>query len=118
MAEDITLSTLEQWEELKKEVSSQSELLIFKYSPVCPISAMVEGDLNSWLSSLPEDYKLKCARLNVVEARDVSLKIASDLNIKHESPQAIWLTGDLQVKWRASHYDINKNKLKANMIKG
>ena len=118
MAEIIKLNTVEQWEQLKKDVTAQSELLIFKYSPVCPISSMVEGDLNSWFSGLPEDYKLKCAKLDVVEAKEVSLKIAADLNIKHESPQAIWLTGNLDVKWYGSHYDINKNKLKANQGKG
>ena len=118
MAEVIKLESLDQWEELKKEFSSQGELIIFKYSPVCPISSMVEDDLNSWLKGLPQDYVLKCAKLDVIESKEVSVKIADDLKIKHESPQLIWLTAGLEVKWSASHYDINKNKLKANFNKG
>ena len=117
MAETINLNTIEQWEELKKNITPECELLIFKFSPVCPISSMVEGDLNSWLSALPEDYNLKCLKLNVIEAKEVSLKIADEFNIKHQSPQVIWLTGDLKVKWYGSHYDINKSKLKANQSK-
>jgi bacillithiol system protein YtxJ len=117
MAVVIKLNTIEQWEKLKKDIIPPDELLIFKFSPVCPISSRVEDYLNTWLSELPEDYKLKCAKVDVIEAKEVSLKIAADLNIEHESPQAIWLTGDLKVKWYGSHYDINKNKLKANLNK-
>jgi bacillithiol system protein YtxJ len=118
MVEVINLESLEQWEELKKDIALQGELIIFKYSPVCPISSMVEDDLNSWLQGLPQDYELKCAKLNVVESKEVSVKIADDLKIKHESPQLIWLTKGLHVKWSGSHYDINKNKLKANFNNG
>jgi bacillithiol system protein YtxJ len=118
MVEIIKLNTIEQWEELKNNTTAQNELLIFKYSPVCPISSMVEGDLSAWLSALPDDYNLKCLKLNVIEAKEVSLKISADLNIKHQSPQVIWLTGDLKVKWHGSHYDINKSKLKANQSNG
>ena len=118
MADTIKLESIEQWEGLKKDIASEGELIIFKYSPVCPISSMVEDDLNLWLQGLPQDYVLKCAKLNVVESKEVSLKIADDLKIKHESPQLIWLTAGFQVKWTGSHYDINKNKLKANFNKG
>jgi bacillithiol system protein YtxJ len=117
MPEVINLNTIEQWEEIKKSLTAENELIIFKFSPVCPISSMVQDDLHSWLSSLPEDYKLICANLNVVEAKDVSLKIADEFDIQHQSPQIIWLTGDLKVKWHGSHYDINKSKLKANQAK-
>ncbi len=117
MTEIINLNTIEQWEELKKDLAPPNELLIFKFSPACPISSRVEIGLDTWLSGLPEDYNLKCVKVDVIEAKEVSLKIAADLNIKHESPQAIWLTGDLKVKWFGSHYDINKHTLKANLNK-
>jgi bacillithiol system protein YtxJ len=114
MAEIINLNSLEQWEDLKKDIK---ELLIFKYSPVCPISSVVDGDLESWVAALPEESKLICARLNVIESKEVSLKVAADLNIKHQSPQLIWLTGGLHVKWHGSHYDITKSKLTAVLNK-
>jgi bacillithiol system protein YtxJ len=117
MTEVINLNSIELWEELKKNTAPPWELLIFKFSTVCPISSSVEDDLNTWLSELPKDYYLKFAKLDVVQSKEVSAKIAEDLNIKHESPQAIWLTGDSKVKWTGSHYDINKNKLKANLNK-
>jgi bacillithiol system protein YtxJ len=117
MAEVIILNSIEGWEQLKKENNLGEELIIFKYSPVCPISSMVEGDLNTWLSGLPEDFKLKIAKLDVVESKEVSNKVAADLEIKHESPQVIWLTEDLKIKWCGSHYDITKNRLKAVMNK-
>ena len=117
MTEVIKLDSIERWEELKKNLTPPGELLIFKFSPACPISSMVEGDLNTWLTQLPEDYNLIIAKLDVVESKEVSTKVAADLGIKHESPQAIWLTGDFKVKWHGSHYEINRNKLKANLNK-
>jgi len=117
MAAVIKLNSIEQWEELKNGVTVQSDLIIFKYSPVCPISSVVDGDLKSWLQNLPEEINLKCAMLNVIEAKEVSFKIAADLNIKHESPQLIWLTAGLNVKWSGSHYDITKSKLSSVLNK-
>jgi bacillithiol system protein YtxJ len=117
MAEIINLDSVELWEALKKNTTSTGELLIFKYSPVCPISSIVEDDLNTWLSDLPESYNLKLAKLDVVASKEVSTKVAEDLSIKHESPQAIWLTVDFKVRWCGSHYDINKNKLKTVLNK-
>ena len=111
MIETIKLNTVEQWEALKSELAPPSELMIFKYSPVCSISSVVEDDLDSWLSGLPENTNIKCAKLDVIEAKAVSSKIAAELNVKHESPQLIWLTGDLKIKWTASHYDITKTQL-------
>ncbi len=109
------LKNIEQWEELRKNLSPSDELLIFKYSPVCSISSMVEEDFNLWYSKLPEESKLQCVKIDVVDARDVSKKIEADLKVQHQSPQVIWIKGNSNVKWSASHFDITTEELKSHL---
>lgn len=110
----IKIKNIEQWENLKNDVLPVEELIILKYSPFCSISSIVEEDFDSWYSKLSEENKLKCAKVNVIEAKEVSTKIAQDLKLKHESPQLIWLKGNSEIKWAASHFDITIDELKAH----
>ncbi|MCL5029935.1 MAG: bacillithiol system redox-active protein YtxJ [Bacteroidetes bacterium] len=110
----VKLKNIEQWEGIRNDLLPVEELIIFKYSPVCSISSMVEEDFNLWYSKLPDESKLKFVKVNVIEAKDVSRKIAEDLKLKHESPQLIWLRGNSEIKWAASHFDITVDELKAH----
>lgn len=86
-------------------------VIIFKYSPACSISYYVEKSFDEWFENLPEETKLVAVKINVIESRGLSREIASEFNIRHESPQAIWLGGDGNVKWQASHSSINSGEL-------
>ena len=110
----IKLNTIDDWEEIKKNTSGKEELVIFKYSPVCSVSALVEDDFDLWYSKLPEGSNLKCVKVNVISARQVSAQIAEELKIRHQSPQLIWLTKNSEIKWQANHYDITKAGLAAH----
>jgi len=114
MTEIIELKNIEQWENLRKDLAFDGELVIFKFSPICSISSMVEEDFTLWSSSMEEDKRIKLAKVNVIDEREVSRKIAEDLKVQHQSPQVIWLNGNSKVKWSASHFDITKESLKAH----
>ena len=114
MQKIIELKNIEHWETLRKSLTLEDELVIFKFSPVCSISSMVEEDFFTWQSSLSGKPNLKFAKVNVIDKREVSRKIADDLQVLHQSPQVIWLNGNSEVKWTASHFDINKESLKAH----
>ncbi len=115
MQDIIELKNIEQWEELRKNLSQKDELVIFKFSPLCSISSMVEQDFTTWRSSLTDDSNLKFAKVNVINRRDVSRKIADDLEVLHQSPQVIWMSKNSEVKWTASHLDISKESLTAHL---
>ncbi len=104
------ISTAEEWNELKKQTQGY-EILIFKYSPRCSISRSVEREFDRWFQSLPADKKLNCAKVNVISARPLSMSLAEELKIVHQSPQAIWLKENSEVKWHGSHYDIDSVEL-------
>ncbi len=114
MQDIIELRNIDQWEKLRNNLTEKEELVIFKFSPVCSISAMVEEDFSSWRSNLEDNSNLKIAKVNVIDKREVSLKIAADLQVLHQSPQVIWIDGNSKIKWTASHFDISKDSLKAH----
>jgi monothiol bacilliredoxin len=116
MMDDILeLKNIKDWKKFKKKLSDGCESIIFKFSPICPISESVGTDFFEWYNGLPEDKKIKCVRINVIDSGDVSRKIAHDLYIMHQSPQIIWLDENGKVKWEASHSDINKKSLSEHL---
>ena len=109
------LKDINDWEEFKKEASSGNELIIFKYSPICGVSLYVENIFKNWADELQESSRLRLSKVNVTTARKLSLQIARELNVTHESPQMIWLRTDLSVKWNASHYEIKEAEMDKNL---
>ncbi len=109
--EIVEIKKIDEWENLKNEADGTSEIMIFKFSPICSISSSVEEDFNIWISGLSENTPVKCVKINVIDSRPLSKHIAGELKIQHQSPQLIWLAKDGSVKWHASHYDINPAEL-------
>lgn len=108
------LKSIEEWNNIKTE-SNDSELIIFKYSPYCSISASVERDFDQWVMSLSGEPKLSFIKVNVISERLLSQKIAHDLKILHQSPQLIWLDKNHDIKWTASHYKITIKELSSRL---
>ncbi|MBD3374695.1 bacillithiol system redox-active protein YtxJ [candidate division KSB1 bacterium] len=108
------LESIDHWQRL---LSMQKIRFIFKQSPVCPISYSAERRVDKWLESLPAEIDLVYATVDVIGHRQVSQAIAKDLNIKHESPQAICMDKDGNVLWTGSHHQIQINALKALELK-
>lgn len=100
----------EQWEAL---AAGPGEKVIFKFSPICPISARAESQFDSWVAGLPGDAGLALAKVDVIGARPLSQRLAADLGVQHQSPQVLWLDADGAVKWHASHGDITAESLEA-----
>ncbi len=111
MGKNIELRTIKDWEDFNQNKDGSFDTIIFKYSPICPISISVEGMFDEWLSNLSGEIKLNCIKINVLTSRQLSRKIAEDIKIKHESPQLIWLTSEGELKWTDSHYSITESKL-------
>lgn len=100
--------SVEEWNMIKR--NSNCEIIIFKYSPICPISSSVEKDFDSWISEQP-DENIKCVKVNVIDSKPLSRQLADELGVFHQSPQVIWLTDKHKAKWNASHYDITSKNL-------
>lgn len=89
--------------------SEEGEVLFFKHSTACPISAAAFDVLKSFLKT-EQPKQVDVAMVHVIENRDISNKIAEHYNIKHESPQVLLIQKG-QVLWHTSHWDITQDTL-------
>jgi bacillithiol system protein YtxJ len=105
------LKELKSVEELDKAISESTgkDVLLFKHSLTCPISARAFRELESFLDEA--DTRASYALITVQAARAVSNEAAARLGVKHETPQAILIRDGRQV-WNASHFDITAGSLK------
>jgi bacillithiol system protein YtxJ len=89
--------------QLYNEILEGGEHLIFKHSRRCSISVMA-------LKRLERSEFYKCFKggfwiLDVLKSKNLSLSIAAELNIRHESPQVI-VFSNKRVIHHASHLGI------------
>lgn len=100
------------WKELINHSSNDHEIIIYKHSPICPLSHSANLVLKGWSKSqVKKKDELKIFKINVILSRTLSETIEKDLNITHQSPQIIWLDKNIKVKHHASHYDITEDEL-------
>ncbi len=106
----MELNNIQEWEKIKQDLFNKKEIIILKYSPTCPISKKAEMNFDNWAINLDEK-KIQIIKVNVIYSRTLSLFLADEFSIKHESPQVIWLTKELKVKWNDSHFAIKDSNL-------
>ena len=99
----LEITSHEQWKELL-ELSETQPFFLFKHSTTCPISAFAHRQVTNFQTDLPIYF------VKVIENRPISLEIADDLNVTHQSPQAILIMHRL-AKWDQSHYDITEETM-------
>lgn len=110
----------EMWNEISglediKNILQDSEdkpQLIYKHSHRCSVCFLAKEELENVAEKLNEIADLYM--VNVVQQRDVSNAIASELDIRHESPQVLLLQ-DGEVSWAGSHWQIKGNDILSNL---
>jgi len=103
------LHDLPQW---RAAIARHPVALLFKHSPICPISARALTQWERFVSSHPEVPTLF---VDVIADRAVARGLAQECGVPHQSPQAI-LFRDGSPAWDASHDDIRVESL-ANALK-
>lgn len=103
----LELTSEEQLQNLYNQ-SDEQAVVIFKHSTRCPISHGAASEMDKVLQKPPQNIAF--ARVLVVENRSVSLRVAKDLAVRHESPQVIILKNK-EVLFRASHRDITEDRV-------
>lgn len=83
--------------------------LLFKHSPVCPVSARA---MKEYLQFVEEHGDVPTGWIDVIDQRDWSQWVAAETGVVHQSPQAL-LVRDGTVVWSASHFDITAGNLAA-----
>ncbi len=102
------IQTTDEWNQVLED-SQVKPILVLKHSTTCPVSAAAFGEYEHFLKEVENDG-VSYILVKVIESRPVSNQIASDLEVKHESPQAI-LIKEKNTIWNASHWKITKSTL-------
>lgn len=84
-----------------RERSDETPVLIYKHSAACPVSTQAHEEIEDLIA----DGTLPVYKVVVQEHRSISDQIEADLNIRHETPQAILLHNGDPV-FDTSHFDV------------
>ncbi|MFC4304310.1 bacillithiol system redox-active protein YtxJ [Cohnella boryungensis] len=106
----IEITSIEEWNEVLSKSSERGQVIL-KHSTTCPVSANALQEYEQYLKDTPNE-KLDYVMIKVIESRPVSNQIAEDLNVKHESPQIIYVK-DRAKYWTASHWSVTKAHMTA-----
>lgn len=90
------------------EKSHQQPQLIYKHSHRCSVCFVAKGNLEKASGNIQNHADMHF--LNVVHNRELSDHVATELDVRHESPQVI-LVDDGEVIWHASHGSIDGDKI-------
>ena len=104
------ITKIDEWDNILNK-SVDKDQVILKHSTTCPVSFNALDEYNDYLADGPNnniDYTL----VKVRESRPVSNKIEADLNVKHESPQIIYIKNK-EKYWSATHWAVTKAHMKA-----
>jgi bacillithiol system protein YtxJ len=98
------LTSLSQWNTL---FTSEENCLVFKHSTRCSISSMA---LNNFEKHWKENDFKNLYFLDLIAFREISNQIANDLNVQHQSPQAIIFNKN-KIIYQASHSQIDAEEM-------
>lgn len=96
-----------QLDDILKESKNRPQL-IYKHSHRCSVCFVAKGNLERASGNIQKHSDMHF--LNVVHNRESSDRIATELDVRHESPQVI-LVDDGEVIWHASHGNIDDDKI-------
>ncbi len=110
-----SLRSLEEWERLWARLGEPAPfcVLVFKRSPICPISHAAEDEFARYVAGQPEGKGLQLTFVDVINDRPVSQRIAQDTQVRHASPQALLLAQGRRILWQESHGGINADSLES-----
>lgn len=81
--------------------------VLYKHSPRCIVCRRAVGEVENFARSRPQ---VPVYRIDVLEQRGLSDRVADELDVRHESPQVIVLEGGRPI-WSASHGAVTEEAL-------
>lgn len=69
-----------------REASRERDVVVFKKSPICPVSTRAELEFKTWLKGLDDDAEVSVAMIDVIAEKPLARGLTAALGIAHESP--------------------------------
>jgi bacillithiol system protein YtxJ len=90
--------------------SEETPVVIFKHSSTCPVSSQAHTEM----TELANANDIPIFKVVVQENRAVSDEIESDLDVRHETPQAIVVHDESPV-FDTSHFNVTADRLREEL---
>lgn len=90
-------------------------VLVFKKSPICPVSFAAEAAYRAFLGGW--DRPLKTLEIDVIAQKPLARGLTAELGIRHESPQAL-VFRDGELVWHDSHEGLNEEAFRRELTAG
>lgn len=85
-----------------EQASLAQPVVVFKHSPICPVSDRALRQFKAFLAALPSERALGVAHVDVIAERPLARGLTAALGVEHQSPQALWFEGGA-LAWHDSH---------------
>lgn len=85
-----------------RDASEERDVVVFKKSPICPVSTRAEFEFLTWAKGLAETDAVSLAVVDVIAEKPLARGLTKELGIEHQSPQALWFRGG-ELLWHDSH---------------
>jgi len=108
----MSQTSLHSLESFQENLLAHPRLLLFKHSPVCPVSDEAHGQWQTFRADHPEVPTLF---VDVIADRPVARGLAQECGVAHASPQAILFAHGVAV-WDASHGGITSETLRSAWV--
>ena len=105
----MSTESLHDLDAARAALARHAAVMLFKHSPICPISARAHREWERFVADHPQAPTLF---VDVVADRPAARGLARECGVPHASPQAILFRGGRAV-WNASHDAITAESLAA-----
>lgn len=85
-----------------EQASRARPVVVFKHSPICPVSDRALRQFRAFLAALPAGREIGVAHVDVIAQRSLARGLTAELGVAHQSPQALWFEGGA-LAWHDSH---------------
>ena len=105
--DELPRLTEEEYGRLRQADAGRGPAVLYKHSPRCFVCRRAIGRVEEFARSRPD---VPVRMIHVLEQRELSDRVARDLDVRHESPQVIVIR-DGRAAWSASHDAVTEEAL-------
>lgn len=105
--DELPRLTSEEYERLRQADDGREPAVLYKHSPRCFVCRRAVGRVEEFARSRPD---VPVYLIHVLEQRDLSDRVARDLDVRHESPQVIVIRNG-RATWSACHHAVTEEAI-------
>ncbi|MEM7165797.1 MAG: monothiol bacilliredoxin BrxC family protein [Planctomycetota bacterium] len=95
---------------LFQENARSHPTVVFKKSPICPVSFTAEDHYKAWIAKRAAEDQVATSVIDVIAEKPLARGLTAALDVEHQSPQLLWFEHG-ELRWHGSHAAITESQL-------